>query len=53
MARDSLSILRGAFPTSDNYDAMLQDVVALLAYVQPEVHSFSRISLNSLMTSVF
>ena len=38
MARESLSFMRGAFLSrSDNFDAMLRDVVALLAYVQPEV----------------
>lgn len=40
MARESLSVMRGAFSSrSKQFDAMLQDVIALLAYVQPEVGS--------------
>lgn len=40
MARASLSILRNAYSSrSDKFDAMLGDVVALMAYIKPEVHS--------------
>lgn len=49
LGQEHLSLMRGAFSSrSSQFDAMLKDVVALLAYVNPEVGLSSNLSGCSL-----